>query len=206
MAWSTRRRLDGEHAEAAEQARVALLHLARAVERRRREEAHLAAREQRLQQVAHAAPGGALPEQRVDAADVEDGVSRAPAACDRGEHLPQPLLDLAAQLRARRRAAPVSSSRMLELGEALGHVARGDAHRERADDGRLADAGLADEQRVVLVPPLEDLQQPAHLDVAPDDRVEAAAARALDEVVREAREHVARRRAPRRGRPRAARS
>ena len=137
--------------------------------------------------------------------DVEQRLLRA-SLFDRGEHLPQPLLDLAAQLGARRRAGPVSSSRMLELGEALGHVARGDAHRERADDGGLADAGLADEERVVLLAALEDLEEPPHLDVAPDDGIELAAARALDEVVREAREHVAAaggRGAPR---PRAARS
>ena len=65
---------------------------------------------------------------------------------------------------------------MRELREVLGHVARGDAHRERADDRGLADAGLADEQRVVLLPALEDLEEAPHLDVAPDDRVEPARA------------------------------
>ncbi len=63
-----------------------------------------------------------------------------------------------------------------------GDLAGGDARGERRDDGRLADAGIADEERVVLGAPLEDLQQPADLDVAADDRVEAPLARALGEI------------------------
>ncbi len=58
---------------------------------------------------------------------------------------------------------------------------------------------------MVFVPALEDLEQPPHFHVAPDDRVEPAAARALDEVVREARRRRRRRR-PWRRRPRAGRS
>ncbi len=53
--------------EAAEEARVALLDLAHAFGRRRREQADFAAREDRLEQIADAAPGRALSEQRVDA-------------------------------------------------------------------------------------------------------------------------------------------
>ena len=61
--------------------------------------------------------------------------------------------------------------------EALGHVAADDALGEPLDDGRLADAGLADEDRVVLGPARQDLDDPADLLVAADDRIELARAR-----------------------------
>src|SRR5439155_16748389 len=65
------------------------------------------------------------------------------------------------------------------------NVPRGDPRGERADDGRFPDARLADEERMILVSSLEDLEEAAHLDVPPDDRIELTATRALDEVVRE---------------------
>src|SRR5207302_1551918 len=48
------------------------------------------------------------------------------------------------------------------------------APAEALDDGRLADAGLADEDGVVLRPPGEDLDDAPDLLVAPDDGVELA--------------------------------
>ena len=84
--------------------------------------------------------------------------------------------------RAPATSAPVSSSRICMLRQVAGHLAGGDARGERRDDGRLADAGVADQQRVVLGAALEDLQQPADLDVAADDRVEAPLAGALGEI------------------------
>jgi hypothetical protein len=42
------------------------------------------------------------------------------------------------------------------------------------DDGRLADPGLPDEDRVVLGPAGEDLDDPLDLRLAPDDRIELA--------------------------------
>ena len=61
--------------------------------------------------------------------------------------------------------------------EALGHVAAHDALGEPFDDGRLADARLADEDRVVLGPARQDLDDAADLLVAADDRIELAGAR-----------------------------
>jgi hypothetical protein len=54
--------------------------------------------------------------------------------------------------------------------ERLGHFAVDDALSEAFDDRRLADAGLADQHRVVLGAPLQDLHGPADLVVATDDR------------------------------------
>ena len=67
--------------------------------------------------------------------------------------------------------------------EALGHVAVGDAPGEALDDGRLADAGLADQHGVVLRPPREHLDDAADLVVAADDRVDLALAGAGGEVL-----------------------
>ena len=54
------------------------------------------------------------------------------------------------------------------------HVAAHDALREAFDDGRLADARLADQHRIVLGAPREHLDDAADLLVAADDRIELA--------------------------------
>ena len=97
------------------------------------------------------------------------------------EHGLQPLLELAAVLRAGDERAHVERDDPLVL-EALGHVAADDAAGQAFDDGRLADAGLADEHRVVLRAAREHLDDAADLFVAADDRIELALARQLGEV------------------------
>ena len=54
------------------------------------------------------------------------------------------------------------------------HIAGNDAAGEALDDGGLADAGLADEHRVVLGAAGEHLQHAADLVVAADDRIDLA--------------------------------
>ena len=66
--------------------------------------------------------------------------------------------------------------------ERLGHVARDDALGEALDDRGLADAGLADQHRVVLGAAREHLDHAADLVVAADDRVELALAGELGQV------------------------
>ena len=56
----------------------------------------------------------------------------------------------------------------------VGHVAGHDPQGEPFDHGRLADAGLAGEDRVVLPAAGEDVDDLADLDVAADDRVDLA--------------------------------
>ena len=95
----------------------------------------------------------------------------------------QPVLELAAVLRAGHQGADVERDELLAL-QSLGHVAGDDPLGEALDDRRLADAGLADEDRVVLGAAREHLDHAADLLVAADDRVELAAARELGEVAR----------------------
>jgi hypothetical protein len=69
--------------------------------------------------------------------------------------------------------------------ERLGNVAADDRLRKALDDGRLADARLADEDGVVLGPTAEHLHHAFHGQLAPDHRVELALARGLGEVAPE---------------------
>ena len=72
--------------------------------------------------------------------------------------------------------APRSSATSRLPRSDSGHVAGDDALGQPLDDGGLADAGLADEHRVVLGTPGQHLHDPADLGVAADDRVELALA------------------------------
>ena len=66
--------------------------------------------------------------------------------------------------------------------ERFGHFAVDDALRQSFDDGGFADTRLANQHRVVLAAPLQDLNDAADLVVAADHRVELALARPVGEV------------------------
>ena len=66
----------------------------------------------------------------------------------------------------------------------FGHVAVDDPLGEAFDDRRLADAGLADDDRVVLRAPREHLHDAADFLVPADHRIDRAAARRLGQVAR----------------------
>ena len=71
-------------------------------------------------------------------------------------------------------SAPMSSATMRLLAKPFRHVAADDALRQPFDDGGLADAGFADEHRIVLGPASQHLNDAADLVVAADDRIELA--------------------------------
>ena len=89
------------------------------------------------------------------------------------EHGLQPLLEFAAVFRAGDQRAHVEREQLL-VAQALGHVAVDDALRQAFDDGGLADAGLADQHRIVLRAPRQNLDRAADFLVAADDRIELA--------------------------------
>ena len=105
------------------------------------------------------------------------------------EHGLEALLELAAVLRAGDERAHVERDDPLVL-EAFGHVAADDAAGQAFDDGGLADAGLADEHRVVLRAARQHLDDAADLLVAADDRIELALARQLGQVAAVALERL----------------
>ncbi len=88
----------------------------------------------------------------------------------------EPLLELAAVLARRPPSRPGRARRSGLVAQALGHVAGDDALGQALDDRGLADAGLADQHRVVLGAPAQHLHHATDLVVAADDRVELALA------------------------------
>ena len=116
---------------------------------------------------------GARADERVELVDEED--DRPLRFLDLLQDRLQAVLELAAVFRAGDHRAEVERHDALVL-EALGHVAHVDAAREALDDRRLADAGLADQDGVVLGPPGEHLDDAPDLFVAADDRVDLARA------------------------------
>ena len=159
--------------EAPLERRVLLDVLAILVERRRADRVQLAARQHRLEHVrrVHRSFGRAGADDRVQLVDEQDDL--ALRVGDLLEHRLQPLLELAAILRAGDQRAHVEGDDPLVL-QALGHVAADDAAGQAFDDRGLADAGLADEHRIVLRAARQHLDDAADLLVAADHRIELA--------------------------------
>src|SRR5581483_2269064 len=157
---------DEDRLEAPLERRVLLDVLAVLVERRRADAPQLAAREHRLEHVRRV--DGALrrarADDRVELVDEEDEVALGVA--NLGEDGLQPLLELAAVLRAREQRADVERPDPLAL-QAFRDVAVDDALREALDDRGLARPGLADQHGVVLRAARQDLDDAANLLVAP---------------------------------------
>ncbi len=97
------------------------------------------------------------------------------------QHGFQPLLELAAIFRAGDHGAEIEREQLLVL-EAFRNVAVDDAQRQAFDDRGLADAGLADQHRIVLGAPGQHLNGAADFLVAPDHGIELAVARRLRQV------------------------
>ena len=168
---------DEHRLEAALERGVLLDVLAVLVERGGADDAQLAAGEHRLDHVAgvHRALGRARTDDGVQLVDERDDL--ALGVGDLLQHRLEPLLELAAVLRARHHRTEVERDEALVL-QALGHVALDDAPGQALDDRGLADARLADQHRVVLGATRQHLDHAADLVVAADDRVELALARA----------------------------
>ncbi len=131
----------------------------------------LAASERRLEQIGrvHGALGGAGADQGVELVDEEDDL--AVGVHDLLEDGLEAVLELAAILGAGDEGAHVERDEPAAF-EDFGHITRGDALGEALGHRGLADPGFADEHRVVLGPPGEDLHDAADLLVATDDRIE----------------------------------
>ena len=97
------------------------------------------------------------------------------------QHGLEPLLELAAIFRAGHHGAEIERQQFL-VEQAFRHVAIDDAQRQTLDDRGLADAGLADQHRIVLGPARKNLDRAADFLVAADDRIELAVARRLRQV------------------------
>ena len=170
------RGLGDEHRlEAPLERRVLLDVLAVLVQGRRPDGVQLAPGEQRLEHVrgVYRALGRARADHRVQLVDEEHDA--AVGVGDLLEHCLQPLLELAAVLGAGDEGSHVEGDQTLVL-ESLGDVSAHDALGQPLHDRGLADPRLTDEDRVVLGPAREHLDDPPDLFVPADDRIEPGAA------------------------------
>ena len=177
------RLVDKDRLEAARQRRVLLDMLLVFVERGGADAVQFAARQRRFEQVGsiHGAIGLARADQRMHLVDEQDvGAGRRRHFLQHGL---EPLLEFAAIFGAGDQRAQVEGKQLLVM-KAFRHVAVDDAQGQSLDDRGLADAGLADQHRIVFGPPRQDLDGAADFLVAPDHRVELAVAGRLGEVAR----------------------
>jgi hypothetical protein len=133
---------------------------------------------QQVRGIHRAARGGARADHRVDLVDEHD---RAGIGLDLAHHGLEPLLEIAAIAGAGQQRTHVE----LEdggIGQHVRHVAHDDAARQTFGDGGLADAGIADEQRVVLLAAAQHLDGALDLGPATDQRIDAARSRLLIQV------------------------
>ena len=140
----------------------------------RRDGAQLAAGQRRLEQVGRVAlpglPAGA--DHGVRLVDEQD--DRRGRGLDLVDHRLQPVLELALH------AGTGLQQRQVEradghVAQRRRHVALGDPQREALDHRGLADAGLAGQDRVVLAPPGQDVDDLPDLGIAAQHRVDLAA-------------------------------
>ena len=167
------RLVDQDRLEAPLEGRVLLDVLAVLVEGRRADRVKLAPGEHRLEEVrgVHRALGRPGADDRVQLVDEHDDL--AVGVLDLLEDGLEALLELAAELRAGDQRAEIERDDPLVL-EGLRDVAADDPLGQTLGDRGLADAGLADQDRVVLRPTTEDLDDAPDLVVPADDRVELA--------------------------------
>ncbi len=178
---------DLDRLEAALQRSILLEVLAVLVEGRGADRLQLATREEGLQNGCRVdrALGGTGAHERVDLVDEDDDVT---SGADLLGDLLQALLEVTAVAGPGDERAEVERVDLLVL-QCLGDVVLDDRLREALDDSGLADAGLADEDGVVLGAARQDLHDALDLLLAPDDGVELVLARGLGEVAAELVEH-----------------
>ena len=143
---------------------------------RRADAAQNALRQRGLQKVRgvhRAARGGARANHRMDLVDEEN---RVLVILDFLHDLLQALFEIAAIARAGEQRAHVEREHR-RPGENLRHLVRDDLAREAFGDRGLADAGIADEQGIILLPAAQNLNRAQHFRLAADQRVDAAVAR-----------------------------
>ena len=172
--------------------RAILLDLLELVEGRGADDTQLAGSQHRLDQsgqIHRAAGRRARADRGVHFVDEQDGQRMIREALD--DRL-EALLEIAAEAGAGQQRGRVERKQLGALQPRRRVVVRQE-DGEPFSQGRLADAGIADEYRVVLAPPAQYFHRPAQLGGAPDQRVEASLPRLQGEVDRVRGQRVARR-------------
>ena len=151
------------------------------VECRGADAVQLAPGQHRLEQVArvHGAVGLAGADDRMQLIDKEQ--DSAFALADFLQDGLQPLLKLAAELRAGDQAAHIQGENRLVL-QAFGHVAADDPQRQPFGDGCLADTRLADQDRIVFRLAGKNADDIPDFGIPADDRIQLLLPGQLDQV------------------------
>ena len=113
--------------------------------------------------------------------DLVDEEDRVLVVFDLLHHLLQALFEIAAIARSGEQRAHVEGEHR-GLGQHFRHLALDDLAGESFRDGGLADPGIADQQRVVLVAPAQHLDGALNFSFAADQRIDPPLARLLVEV------------------------
>ncbi len=156
---------------------------------RRSDGAQFAARQGRLQQIGRiaAARRAAGAHQRMRFIDEQNERPR------RSLHFVddplQPVLEFSFDACARLQHAHIEAEQ-LDIPKEIGHVALRDLERETLDDRGLADARIADADRIVLAAPAEDVDHLTDFAIAAEDRIDLSGARLRGEVDRESRKRA----------------
>ncbi len=140
-----------------------------------------AGRQRRLEQVGCVERAARCRAGADDGVDLVDEQHRLGILGELLQHRLQALLEIAAVLGAGEQCAHVERVDR-ELAEQLGDLALDDAAREAFGDRGLADAGLADQQRVVLAPTAKHLDDALELVLAADQRIDLARLRQVVQV------------------------
>ena len=172
-----------DHLEAARQRRVLLEVLLVLRPGRGGDRAQGAARQRRLQEVRGVpCPGRAAgADERVGLVDEQD--DRPGGRLHLLDHLAQAVLELPFHAGPRLQQPDVQRPQR-DLLERRRHVAGDDTQGEALHHGRLADAGLAREDRIVLAPSHQDVDDLPDLVVPADDRIQLPLARLFRQVDR----------------------
>ena len=143
----------------------------------------LTTRQRRFQKVrrVHCAVTLPCPDQRVHFVDEQDDATLC--LLDFVQHSFQALFEFTAEFRPGNQRAHVQRKQAFAL-QAFRHIAIDDAQGKTFGDGRLADARLTDEDRIVLGPARKHLDRPADFLVAANHRIELAVAGILGQVAR----------------------
>ena len=150
--------------------------LAVLVQRRCTDQPQLAAGQHGLEHIAGvhgAVPGGARPDHGVEL--VDEGDDLALGVLDFLQDGLEPLLEFAAVLGTGHHRGEVQGDQGL-AAQAFGNVVGDDPLGQAFDDGGLADAGLADDDGVVLGAAAQDLDDAPDLGIAANHRVQLARA------------------------------
>ena len=140
------------------------------IERCRTDDLNLAAAQRRLENIGgiHAALGISGPHDIVNLINHEDDVPQLFDLVDQSLHS---LLKLATELRSGHQRGQVQQIDLL-FPQLIGHIPRHDTLGQTLGNSGLANARLADEAGIVLLPAIQNLDDPLDLLSAADNRVQ----------------------------------